>query len=519
VRKSLVLLAIGLLMDAAPTVPAAHADWTSLPPLPEARYGAAGSGLNGMFFVLGGRGTTDMANATVWNDASQSWGEAQAMSQVRVLGASAGTGSSVFAVGGYDDNGMPSAAAERLDLSSGSWTALPAMPVARVAMGAAVAGGQLYIAGGETNGSALEGSALRFDPGTNAWSAVASLPTPRTGVAAASLGGRVWIMGGRAGSLVATVEVFDPVSGAWSAGPDLPEPLWLPAAAAFQNRVWVMGGIDASFARSNRVYSAGQDGVWRVEAQLPEPLAASSVGVVDNALVVAGGLAATGRPTTSVYAFAVAPPPPPPPPPPADTLHVRVWLNPDHLNATTQGTWITGHIEPQGFPIEDVDASSVRLDGVSPDGPSTIEDSDHNGINELMAKFSRAAFVAKGDGTWSLALQATTTTGKPVAGVVTLEVAGTGTAAGKHKHALRMAAIRSGDGRSLVQFTLDRGSDVVLEVIDLQGRVVERVEKGFLSAGLYQRTWPSHPGAAAGTYFARLRAANTEDMVRVSVLH
>jgi len=189
------------------------------------------------------------------------------------------------------------------------------------------------------------------------------------------------------------------------------------------------------------------------------------------------------------------------------------------LNATSQGNWITGHIEPQGFPIGDLDVSSIRLDGVAPDGPSGLEDSDQNGVTELSVKFPRAPFNSKGDGTYALVLQAMTTNGKPVAGVATLAVSGTGTAAGKQKHALRMMAIRTGEGRNLVLFTLDHPSEVVFEVVDLQGRIVERVERGFLAAGQYQREWPSHPGAAAGTYFARVRAAESQDMVRVSVLH
>lgn len=79
-------------------------------------------------------------------------------------------------------------------------------------------------------------------------------------------------------------------------------------------------------------------------------------------------------------------------------VEATVIINPDTLNLTSSGKWVTAYIElPQGFQPSDIDLSSVTLSlaGAQPgqtiqaSGPSGIGDYNGDGVNELMVKFDR----------------------------------------------------------------------------------------------------------------------------------
>lgn len=66
---------------------------------------------------------------------------------------------------------------------------------------------------------------------------------------------------------------------------------------------------------------------------------------------------------------------------------------PDTLNLKSKGKWITVHIEfPEGYDVNDVDVSSVVLNGavLAESAPVEVGDYDGDGIADLMVKFDRA---------------------------------------------------------------------------------------------------------------------------------
>jgi len=89
----------------------------------------------------------------------------------------------------------------------------------------------------------------------------------------------------------------------------------------------------------------------------------------------------------------------PEPGPELEPIAVEVDIKPETLNLKSKGKWITAHIElPDGYSAEDVDVSSIRLNGVVPVAVkhgekagfhAHIEDDD-----ELMVKFDREAVQA-----------------------------------------------------------------------------------------------------------------------------
>jgi N-acetylneuraminic acid mutarotase len=502
-RRASLLVLIGLLTDVHPS----NASWTTLTSLPEASFGAGAASQGGRLYLVGGFTTQISPGVVAWDGTS--WGAVAPLLHARMIPGVAAARGHVFALGGFDENGVPTSSAESFDPLAGTWSGVADLPASRASCAAGAIGESLYVAGGQGDDGQPAASCFRFDPAADAWSAIASLPTPRTGVAGAVLDRRLWVIGGFDGQPSAVVERFDPETGSWSTASSLPEPLWFPAAGTLDGRVWVVGGMDASFQRSDRVYSAGSDGVWRSEGALPSMVAVASVGGLSNCLIVAGGMDASGQPSALAFSQCVEAPPPPPPPP-AETLTVAISLNPTNLNASSNGQWVSAHVVPNGWPATDIVVASLRLDGVAPDmsGPISITETD------LTVKFPRAAFADRVGGTYDLTLTGVTTNGTSFSGNTALTVQSSSLAS--KKRGLR--PLGSGAASTGVVVSLDQAEPVRLDVIDLQGRIVARLYNGLLAPGEWRHEWPrAGQQVPRGTYFVRLARGAGVDVVRIAV--
>ena len=481
----------------------AHAgSWSALPQLSPERFGAAGAATPDAFYVMGGMGLAgNIANANAWGSGANAWSDVASLPDARSFAGAAALGHSVLLVGGFEDSGFPSNVVRSFDPGTG-WSDVASLPGGQAAAACVALGGAVYLAGGEADYGAYNVQSLRYDPGPNAWTAIPSLPTLRTGPAAAALNGRFYVLGGATGNPVATVEFFDPAANAWGADVSLPEPLWLPAAATFGGRIWVMGGFDAGFNATRHVYSFGSDG-WRAEAPLPAPLAQSAAGVLGDMLVVAGGVDSVGQPSGAAYAMSTDVTPP------ADTLHVAVSINPATLNTSSNGTWLTVLIESEWL-IADLDLTTVTLDGVSidMDGPVSINSDPHL----VQVKVDRAHFAQLSFGLHELALVGRTHTGALVTGTALLTVKGNESALKP-----RLVQRRAASGASEVAVSLLEPAFVKLDVVDIQGRVVEKIEDSQRPAGTYSVTWPGSRSVRSGLYFMRARVAGAMGMTKLVV--
>ncbi len=518
-RLILALPLLGLLTDVRPAL----SQWDSLPAFPETHFGAAAATVSNQLFVLGGRSSGTLNQARFWTAATQTWDAVAPMLQTRVFHGAAASSGRLFAIGGFDQFNLPLTSVERLDPAGGSWTSVNPMPYPRTSMAVGELGGAIVVAAGEGQGGNIA-QTLRFDPVTNGWEPLANIPTPRSGAASAVLNGRLWVLGGSSGGPLTSVEIYDPATDSWSAGPDLPEPLWLARAAILDGRLWIMGGMDQSFQRSSRVYSLGSLNTWQSEASLPEPSAAAAVASTGSCLVVAGGVDASGRPSSASFAFCMEEEPPPPPPPPAeDTLVAKVTIHPPVLNRSSRGNWITVHIQSCGWSLDSLVMASLRLQGVAPDIHPRDIGADENGDRTLKVKFPRAPFTKLPNGDHDLVLLGKMLDGTTVRGIARLRVKGTSDDVlvqnphgGVHNP---MIPTGNGNGRTSVGFGLSQPAQVTLEILDVQGRIVERIENAWLPAGDYTRAWPAAGRSVSpGLYFARLRVNQTEQsIVKLSV--
>src|SRR6185295_2200227 len=118
-------------------------------------------------------------------------------------------------------------------------------------------------------------------------------------------------------------------------------------------------------------------------------------------------------------------------------------------------------------------------------------------------------------GVYTLPLTGHLQDGTEVTGSATITIDGGGKL--KKPKSGHLVAVRMGSNGASISFALDDASNVSLDVLDLQGRVVDRIEQSFLAAGTYERSWTNSSRAPAGLYFMRLRAAQDQDVVRLSV--
>ena len=78
---------------------------------------------------------------------------------------------------------------------------------------------------------------------------------------------------------------------------------------------------------------------------------------------------------------------------PVTTINATVDFDPDTLNKKSNGTWVVVYIElPAGYNVNDIDISSIRLEGTIPAEPRpyAMGDHDKDGIPDLMVKFKRS---------------------------------------------------------------------------------------------------------------------------------
>ena len=78
-------------------------------------------------------------------------------------------------------------------------------------------------------------------------------------------------------------------------------------------------------------------------------------------------------------------------------VQATIDLDPDTLNLKSKGNWVTAYIElPEGHDVADVDLATVLLEETipAPSHPANVGDHDHDGVPDLMVKFSRQDLIA-----------------------------------------------------------------------------------------------------------------------------
>jgi N-acetylneuraminic acid mutarotase len=230
------------------------------------------------------------------------WTSMAPMPTARFLLAAATVNGKIYAIGGADGSINYLNTVEVFDPASNNWSAAPAMPTARAGLAAVALNGKIYAIGG-FNGSSLD-SVEVFDPSSNSWSVAASLPSVRDYLAAAAVNGKIYAIGGIGLNFLNTVDVYDPSSNSWSAAASMAIDRYLFAAASVNEKIYAIGGVDSNgdFLNSVELYDSSSNS-WSAVASMPTGRVSLAAVALNGKMYATGGTDSRFSFSTSVGVY------------------------------------------------------------------------------------------------------------------------------------------------------------------------------------------------------------------------
>jgi N-acetylneuraminic acid mutarotase len=213
---------------------------TSLPLVPERFSAAAGAGLRGTMYVIGGNG--DPKDKAI-------------------------DGRQVFAY----------------DTTRRRWTRKASLPAPRTNLAAVALGGQIYALGGLDPFHATK-SVYAYEPRSNRWSIAPSLPEKLHAMAAVVFRGELWVIGGQdaAGKATNRVWIYTPHTHRWRAGPRMPFRMETAGAGVAGDEIHVV--LESKYL----IYNAASKS-WHKGPSLRTPRHALAVFAIRGTLYAMGG--------------------------------------------------------------------------------------------------------------------------------------------------------------------------------------------------------------------------------------
>lgn len=245
----------------------ALAQWSSLTPMPDAKYNHASAYLNGVIYVFGGSNATGASNETY-----------------------------------------------KYNVSSDSWTTGAILPEARIFATAEAVNGKIYLLGGYLKLSpfTLTPNVLEYDPASNSFSVRAAMPTPVAACASFVVDNKIYVVGGSASGgfntdYKNTVQVYDPAANQWTSATALPYAARNVAAASVGNTVIVVGGYGSSPTFKPTTHKGTVTGtsiVWSKLADYPVGgINRAAAGATADKVYITGGQTSDSKPSVKTYAY------------------------------------------------------------------------------------------------------------------------------------------------------------------------------------------------------------------------
>jgi hypothetical protein len=157
----------------------ARNQWTSLTPLPRSFSAAAGTSLDGRFWVIGGDNSPEADGRQVYSYdiAGSRWREEPRLPAVRMNLAAVSFRGKIYAIGGLDP-AHPTKTVFVYDPASRRWSPGTPMPVALHAHSASVYRGEIWVFGGRDRTVARQRGVWIYNVDDDRWRRGPSLPEP-----------------------------------------------------------------------------------------------------------------------------------------------------------------------------------------------------------------------------------------------------------------------------------------------------------------------------------------------------
>lgn len=272
--------------------------WSTVAPMPTARYGVAAGVINGVLYAVGGRGTSNpLPTLEAYDPVSNTWTTKAAMPTARVYPSVAVVNGILYAIGGVTVSST-TPVVEAYDPVTNTWTAKAPVPTPRLYTAIGVVNGIIYLAGGLSNGPRATVEA--YDPATNVWTTKAAMPAPRYVAAGGVANGLFYAVGGIiATGYTAVVEAFDPLTDTWSTKAPMTSALAGIGVGVVNNTLFAVGGLTGNAVIVNTVgaYNPGSN-TWTAKAGMLTARIDMGVGVVNGLVYTVGGRSELNTPTS-----------------------------------------------------------------------------------------------------------------------------------------------------------------------------------------------------------------------------
>jgi hypothetical protein len=278
-----------------------------------ARHKAFVAAVNGELYVAGGHNNTSGAVADLerYDPATDSWSTLTPMPSARYQGSVAVLGADIYVIGGWDfpASTLPTSTLQIYDTLTDTWSTGPSLPTLSGGGGAGVINGKIYVHTPENGFAGLQELFHVFDPAGGAWSPMASLPTSHAVGAVGVVNDRLYFATGLDDPGVhALLREYDPGTNTWNTLTAGSTPRADGAGGVLGGHLLVAGGADSSSTVLNlfEAYDVAND-TWSTLPTMPVSLAGARGAVIDKTLYVVGGVNA-GVASAGLHAFVIPEP-------------------------------------------------------------------------------------------------------------------------------------------------------------------------------------------------------------------
>ena len=288
-----------------PPPPPTASDWTSLAPMPEARWGLSAAALDGIVYVAGGVvGAGNGAHPSeimAYDPTTNGWRTVGRLPHGVRSPAMAAVNDRLYVLGGFrDDPGEVITLLQIFDPATGTVEAGPPMPSRRGGLAVAVLDGRIHAIGGMMDDAddpmgVDVGTHEVFDTRTGVWSRLAPLPMYNVVHGAAAVGGKIYVATGPQ----ARMYVYDPATDSWSVASSASPsegPWFYRTVAAVKGKIYLLGGgqsppgcCSGPTPRSTVERFDPETGIWELVAPMPTPRHFAAAAATEDAVYVIGG--------------------------------------------------------------------------------------------------------------------------------------------------------------------------------------------------------------------------------------
>jgi N-acetylneuraminic acid mutarotase len=285
----------------SPLVWAAEDSWTTLEPMPTARYGLRVAVVDGKIYAIEGYGSNGFPNVNEeYDPTTDTWATKSPMATPRYNFGIAVYQDKIYVFGGWgkyiadiDIYGL-TGTTEVYDPKTDTWETKASIPTPRENVCASVVGDKIYLIGGHYYARYIPYKSARneiYDPETDTWTIGASMPN-YSGVGEAQITSAV--VDNKIYMITDTfTQVYDPETDTWSSRATIPTSLYYPSAGATTGeyapkRIHVLG------TDTHQIYDPEIDS-WNEGMPVPTPRYNMGVAVISDEIYAIGGYNGTAR--------------------------------------------------------------------------------------------------------------------------------------------------------------------------------------------------------------------------------